>query len=342
MIITILWRLRSKNASNSIEVCKLNNSNSDKEQPLGVTMIPVDKLHPGKYQARISYPEEKLKQLAASIEKDGVIQPIVVCPSREGYEVCAGWGRVLACRSLGRKEIPAIVRNLSEPEKAKLGVMENIQRQDLNVVETARAYQILGETCKMTQEEVASAVGVTRDVVAQTLRILTFPKDLQNLLVQGIVTQSHGEALARLANIPEQLKEAIAEVVSKNLTSTQTEQIVAWILERTKLREDISEFASSEEFLMTLGYFQFMPSLEKKFNICPSCLDQGKSLYIVANMHHIMTWGCSVCGWRSYNADAPLIRLLDRTRALLLKKKALNNSLTKTSEAEKLIGQTPN
>ena len=81
-------------------------------------------------------------------------------------KVCAGWGRVSASRLADQKEIPAFVRNLSETEKAKAGVMENLQRQDLNIVEKARAYQILGNTCEMTQEEIAIAFGISRDVVA--------------------------------------------------------------------------------------------------------------------------------------------------------------------------------
>ncbi len=232
---------------------------ADDGQSSTVSMIPLDKLVPSRYQARTSYPEEKLKQLADSIVKDGVIQPIVVCPVGDRFEVCAGWGRVLACRIAGKKEIPALIRNLSEEEKAKLGVMENLQRQDLNVVETARAYEILRDTCKMTQEEIASAFGITRDKVAQSLRILKFPQEVQNLLIQGVITPSHGEALARLSSTHELLMEAIGEVISKKLTSSQTEQLVAGILMRTRLRKDINSYINSEEFMLAIAYYLPLP-----------------------------------------------------------------------------------
>lgn len=316
-------------------VLKLTNSNTDKEQPSGVVTIPVDKLHSGKYQARISYPEEKLKQLASSIEKDGVIQPIVVCPSGEGYEVCAGWGRVLACRSVGKKEIPGIVRNLSEPEKAKLGVMENIQRQDLNIVERARAYKILQDTCSMTQEEIGRAVGVTRDVVAQTLRILAFPQEVQTLMTQGVITPSHAEALARLTS-PQLLKEAIGEAIINKLTSSKTEELVDWILRRAKLRRDIGEFVNSEEFMLTLDYLlPPPPSPDEKPVHCPSCFDSGAMEYD----EEAVIWRCSGCGWNNESAASKLYDLIYRSRYVLLKKRGVNNTFTKNAERSKLCGE---
>lgn len=299
---------------------------ADDGQPSTVSMIALDKLVPGHHQARISYPEEKLKQLADSIGKDGVIQPIVVCPAGDGFEVCAGWGRVLACRRVGKKEIPAIIRNLSESEKAKLGVMENIQRQDLNVVEKARAYQILQDICKMTQEEIARAAGTTRDVVAQTLHILKFPQEVQNPLMQGIITTSHGEALTRLSSTPEQLMEAMGEVVSKKLTSSQTEQLVADILRRTRLRKDIYAYINSEEFLIAIAFY--LPFPPKKVNSCPFCLDYEHVKYDEENIR----WACSACGWTSDDTEFKLMDLVNRSRYCLLKKKGIKNSFTEMYE----------
>ena len=297
---------------------------ADDEKSSVVSMIPVDKLLPSHYQVRISYPDGKLKQLADSISQDGVIQPIIVCPLGDLFEVCAGWGRVLASKIAGKKEIPAMIRDLSETQKAKLGVMENLQRQDLNVVEKARAYQILQEICKMTQEEIGRAFGVSRDVIAQALRILTFPEEVQKLLLQGIITVSHAEALARLSSTPELLMEAIGEVISKKLTSSQTEKLVAGILERTALRKDIYAFINSEEFILILAYL--VPFPPRKVNFCPLCLDSSHLEYDEENV----TWKCSGCGWTSEGADYKWWNLVSRARYYLLKKKGIENFFTKT------------
>ncbi|MGD0424180.1 MAG: ParB/RepB/Spo0J family partition protein [Candidatus Bathyarchaeia archaeon] len=302
---------------------------ADEGQPSTVSMIAVDKLVPGRYQARISYPEEKLKQLADSIMKDGVIQPIIVCPVENGFEVCAGWGRVLASRMAGMKKIPALIRNLSDAEKAKLGVMENIQRQDLNVVETARGYEILQDTCKMTQEEIGRAVGRTRDAVAQTLRVLKFPKEVQNLLLEGTITPSHGEALTRLSSTPEQLMEAMGEVVSKKLTSTQTEQLVAGILMRTEFRKDMNKYINSEEFLVTLLYYLKFPIERTEF--CPLCLSNEIEYSALKGLSK-----CRECGWNNDDTDTKLMDLTRRARFLLLKKKGIKNEFTQFWEGRKL------
>jgi ParB family chromosome partitioning protein len=297
---------------------------ADNGLPPVVSIIPVDQLLPSPYQARISYDEGKLKRLADSIAHDGVIQAIIVCRVGDHFEVVAGWARVLACKIAGKKGIPAMIRDLSETQKAKLGVMENLQRQDLNVVEKARAYRILQDICKMTQEEIGRAFGVSRDIIAQALRILTFPQEVQNLLLQGIITVSHAEALARLSSTPELLMEGIGEVTSKKLTSSQTEKLVADILERTPLRKDIYAFINSEEFLLILAYL--VPFPPRKVNFCPFCLDSSHLGYDEENV----TWKCSSCGWTSEGADYKWWNLVNRARYYLLKKKGIENFFTQT------------
>jgi len=147
-------------------------------------------------------------------------------------------------------------------------------------------------------------------------------------MIQGLITHSHGEALARLTT-PELLKEAIGEVVSSRLTSSKTEELVDWILKRTKLRRDVNEFVNSEEFILTLYYWRvFLILGDVKLKTCPSCSDNT-----LEYNDDDKAWTCSRCGWDSDDADSKLRALARRSRYLLLKK-GVNSLLTRIVELE--------
>jgi ParB family chromosome partitioning protein len=146
--------------------------------------LPLEKIIPNRQQPRTSFDPEGLSELAASIAQHGVLQPIVVSRSPDGYELIAGHRRVLASRLAGRTSIPAVIRE-EVGDRLELALVENLQRADLNAIETARAYKLLMETYDLTQEQLAERLGKSRSAVANTLRTLSAPQPLQDAVLAG-------------------------------------------------------------------------------------------------------------------------------------------------------------
>ncbi|SMC00185.1 chromosome partitioning protein, ParB family [Thermanaeromonas toyohensis ToBE] len=198
----------------------------DKEGTSGVQLLPVDTIVAGKHQPREDFDREKLEELVNSIRAHGVIQPIVVRPLGEGrYELVAGERRWRACQLAGLREIPALVRQLDEREVREIALIENVQREDLNPLEEAKAYQALLVEYGLTQEEIASRVGKSRPVIANALRLLQLPLAVQEMLRQGQLSAGHARALLSLED-PELQVRAAAEVVNRKLSVRETEELV--------------------------------------------------------------------------------------------------------------------
>lgn len=186
------------------------------------TEIPLDRVSPSRHQPRTSFPAEELSQLADSIRRHGVLQPIVVSRSGDAYELIAGHRRVLASRIAGKTTIPAVVRD-EVSDRLELGLIENLQRADLNAIEAARAYKLLMETYELTQEQLAERVGLSRSSIANTLRSLQAPQVLQDALNEGKITEGHLRAL-----LPLSLSDAIAalgQVIAKDLSVREAESL---------------------------------------------------------------------------------------------------------------------
>ncbi len=191
-------------------------------QPAGSAEIPLDKIAPNPRQPRSSFPREGLAELAASIRTHGLLQPIVVARSGDGYELVAGHRRVLAARLAGRATIPAVVRD-DVGDRLELALVENLQRTDLNAIETARAYRLLMETYGLTQEQLAERVGKSRPAVANTLRALAAPQPVQDALTDGRISEGHLRAL--LALPLSEAVAALATVIGKGLSVRATEAL---------------------------------------------------------------------------------------------------------------------
>jgi ParB family chromosome partitioning protein len=155
--------------------------------PVGATEIPLERIRPNRQQPRTNFDAEGITELAASIRRHGVLQPIVVSRDGDGYELVAGHRRVLAARVAGKTTIPAVVRD-DVRDRLELALVENLQRADLNAIETARAYKLLMETYDLTQEQVAERVGKSRSQVANMLRTLTAPQPLQDAVMEGRIS----------------------------------------------------------------------------------------------------------------------------------------------------------
>ncbi len=190
--------------------------------PVGALELPLERISPNRQQPRTHFDTDGLEQLAASIRAHGVLQPIVVSRQADGYELIAGHRRVLASRLAGRTSIPAVVRE-DVKDRLELALVENLQRADLNAIETARAYKLLMETYDLTQDALAERIGKSRSAVANTLRALAAPQLVQDAVIDGKITEGHLRALMSLP-----LSEAIAalgDVIAKDMSVREVEAL---------------------------------------------------------------------------------------------------------------------
>ncbi len=160
-----------------------------------VSEIPLADIVANRYQPRLSFKDEALKELAASIKENGLIQPVIVHKVDNGYELIAGERRFRASKMLGMASIPAIIKSVQNAEALEMAIVENIQREELNPIEEAKAYRMLMDEFKLTQELVARKVGKQRPTVANTLRLLNLPAEIQADIEIGRLTMGHARAL---------------------------------------------------------------------------------------------------------------------------------------------------
>ena len=171
-----------------------------------IQTVPIEKITVNRQQPRKEFNEETLKELAESIRKEGVLQPLVVSPLSDGrYELIAGERRLRASRLAGAEEVPVVIRNADQEKMLELALVENIQREDLNAIEEAIGYQSLADRFQLTQVDIAERVGKSREHVANTLRLLKLPKLIQEDVASGRITSGHARALLALPTLQDQL-----------------------------------------------------------------------------------------------------------------------------------------
>jgi ParB family chromosome partitioning protein len=188
----------------------------------GISEIPLERVSPNRQQPRTSFPVQDLERLADSIRRHGVLQPVVVSRSGDGFELVAGHRRVLASRLAGKTSIPAVVRE-EVSDRLELALVENIQREDLNALEAARAYKLLMETYGLTLEQLGERVGKSKSTVANTMRSLQAPQILQDALTDGKISEGHLKALLSL-----DMSAAIAalgDIIAKGLSVREAEAL---------------------------------------------------------------------------------------------------------------------
>lgn len=191
-----------------------------------IVYLKVEEINPNKYQPREDFDINKLEELISSIKEKGVVQPILVRRAgEERYELIAGERRLRAVKSLGMKEIPAIIREAEDLDSLELSLIENIQREDLNVIEEANAYQRLIDEFGFTQEGIAEVVGKDRSSVVNILRLLKLPQKIQETLKKGELSMGHGRALLGLESAVAQM-EVAKLIVSKGLSVREVENLV--------------------------------------------------------------------------------------------------------------------
>lgn len=194
------------------------------EMASGVYTLPVGKLHPGKYQPRTQFSDQAISELADSIRKNGIMQPIIVRVSgkHEGkYEIVAGERRWRASQMAGLEQVPVIIRDIPDKQALELALVENIQRQDLSPIEEANGYQRLIEEFEYTQEELSGVIGKSRSHVANLLRLLSLPEEVRDMLEKDELTMGHARTLIGAPNAVDMAR----DIVRKGLNVRQAEQM---------------------------------------------------------------------------------------------------------------------
>ena len=190
-----------------------------------IRFLDVGLIDPNRDQPRKRFDQEKLEQLAQSIREVGVLQPLLVAERNGRYQIIAGERRWRAARLAGLDQVPCVVREAEQLQRMQIALVENLQRDDLNPVETAMALQGLITQCAITQEEAAAKVGKSRPAVANLLRLLALPKELLDMVAQGSLSEGHARALLGLPEEASQLRLA-KRVVDEGLSVRQTEALV--------------------------------------------------------------------------------------------------------------------
>jgi ParB family chromosome partitioning protein len=187
--------------------------------------VPIEQISPSPYQPRRSFDEGKIEELAASIRNQGIIQPLVVRRKEDRYELIAGERRWRAAMKAGLKEVPAVVREASDHEALQLALVENLQREDLNPIEEANGYRRLQDEFHWSQEEMAEKVGKSRPAIANALRLLALPNEVQQEVTRGNLPAGQARALLGLPT-EALIISTCRDVISKGLSTRETEKVV--------------------------------------------------------------------------------------------------------------------
>lgn len=233
----------------------------EERRGMGLTEVDVDLISPNEHQPRHQFEDGRLDELARSIKANGVIQPIVVRKIDGGYQIIAGERRWRAAQRAGLTRVPIVTKEITAGHDAQLlemALVENIQREDLNPIDEAAAYERLSTEFKMTQEEIAAAVGKDRSSVANHLRLLKLPQEVRAEVADGRLSMGHARALLAVADEGGQ-REIAREVIAQNLSVRETEARVKR-LGRTAASQpgvpagpDVHTRAAQEKLRMTLG-----------------------------------------------------------------------------------------
>lgn len=234
--------------------------NNSESQNIPVT-LKITELVPNSNQPRLNFNDKSLKELANSIEKYGLIQPIIVHPSIDGtYKIIAGERRWRASQMAGIKEVPVIIKEVDDLEVMELALVENLQREDLGVIEEAKGYKALMRTYGFTQEDIAKNIGKSRSHIANTLRLLDLPDFVIDKLEFGEITPGRARTLLALES-KDKIRETMEIIISKSLNVRQSESLVK------KINQQNSDIKNSNESNSIDVFFSMLENgLKEKLN----------------------------------------------------------------------------
>ncbi len=227
---------------------QVNNHNGNLQLAGQYQEIAVDKIVSNPGQPRRTFGDEALAELAASIKAVGIVQPVVVRRAGGSFEIIAGERRWRAARMAGLKTVPAVIRDAGDAESVELALIENLSREDLNPIDAARAYANLQEDFGITQEELAAKLGRSRSAVANTLRLLDLPDDVQTLIEHGRLSEGHGRALL---SVPDRLRQRrlAAKAAAANMSVRQLEARVKREAPQRKSAREASPIPAGQELM---------------------------------------------------------------------------------------------
>lgn len=217
---------------------------SEEDVTTGVTEMRINDIEPNMGQPRKKFDDEKLMQLSESIKQHGVVQPIIVRKENNGYKIIAGERRWRAARLAGLNVVPVVIKDISDKQVMEIALIENLQREDLNPIEEAEAYEKLISEYKMTQEEISNTVGKSRSAVANSLRLLNLNEKIREYLIEGALSSGHARALLSIEDNSVQISVA-EEIIKRELNVRDTEKMVKQILSRKPAKK---EKKMSEEY----------------------------------------------------------------------------------------------
>lgn len=263
--------------SNNVNTEQLNKGvSAESGAKDSVFMVKVSQVQPNREQPRKYFDETALSELADSVRQHGIVQPLIVREKDGFYEIIAGERRWRAARIAGLKEIPVIVRDFTEQEKTEISLIENIQREDLNPIEEARAYRVLQEEFHLKQDELAKRVSKSRTAVTNTMRLLKLCEEVQQMVIDGKLTGGHARCLISIED-PEMQAAAAGKIAEESLSVREAEKLVRDLLK--KRNQTGPKAAEPDEKLMIICEDiseQLKRILGTKVSVLPKNKDRGR------------------------------------------------------------------
>ena len=201
-----------------------------------IVEISLDEIKKNPYQPRTYFNEEKLNELKESIEKNGLLQPIIIKKAVKGYYIIAGERRYRAFELLGKKAIPAIIKEMTDEEMMVFAVLENLQREDLSALEESESYKNLMDKMSLTQDELAKKLGKSRPYIANSLRLLKLPTEIKNKLEQGVISTAHARTLLALKT-KKVMEDVCTLVIERKMSVRELEEYVAKLLKPKEVKK---------------------------------------------------------------------------------------------------------
>jgi ParB family chromosome partitioning protein len=247
----------------------LPNLEAVKSEVKGILHCDTQLIHPNRYQPRIRFSDKELEELCASIKTHGILQPLLVRPDDDGYELIAGERRLRAAKRIGLQRVPVLVKDVSESQLLEMSLIENIQREDLNPIEAADAYHQLVTEFGLNQDEVARRVGKSRPTVTNFLRLRQLSAEIKETLKEGTISMGHARALLAIEN-PGRRRSAWQLVVSRGLSVRATESLVK------RLAKDLQASGKSPKKTVDLHLADIAESLSRDFGTRVGIKRRGK------------------------------------------------------------------
>ena len=216
-----------------------------------VQIIDIDKIHPNPDQPRKNFDKDSIEELSISIEKHGIIQPIIVVKDSEGYMIIAGERRWRAAKNIDLKEIPCIIKHYEGKQLLEISLIENLQRKDLNVIEEAKAYRYLIDRYGVTQEQLSRALGKSRSYIANILRLLRLDERVIDYIIEDKMSGGHGRAILSIEPDENQYKLS-QKIISESLSVRQVEQLVKSLTNPVEKNEQRAKSKPKDTFLIEI------------------------------------------------------------------------------------------